>query len=583
MEQLDHRQLLSVNFTGNVATDFPASQSPGVVILPDNASVQHPVISNPALASIVKVSGFDISGIAVSYDSTDDTLSIGLIQPNSQQTGQPGPVIAGDSDNNGNDGTVNPAVTALEGDGFKDPADFGGSEFMDAFLDLNDENFADIAAGYAINDPRSPKQYQVAQAVVNSTPGPSLDFGTGDVQRPGTNYVEVPGFEGNVYKVNSPAHPNLEFAIDDFSKLYLADTGKALTPQTVIGIGATAGSGDTPGISKAFFPEQKFTLSQATVPVTPPPPPASPPIIINPHEDKIIDTAHPTLIRVNVLGSSGFNVAQIEPNTVTLGGAHPIFSFDRFINNDEWPDATFVFRGTDVHLPPGATEATVTGDLTNGQMFSSSVEVFNKDSSFFTTSALDGAASRQAKRAADNPDSLGLPPNAPVTGLGTTTVKLNRRTQSLGANNKALVSSTLKVDYSTTPVTSGAVAAASTGSKAAAAAPAGTVDRRQARRHRRLARDQQADVEHPQERPGEPEPLRSPGRCGERQDGRLLERACGQSQIRPVGGRGQCEDGSPAARARWRQRELRPRPRRGPREHPDADRPHERQLGSANQ
>ena len=66
MEQLDHRQLLSVNFTGNVPIDFPATQSPGVVVLPDNPLVQHPAIA-PAIAPIVKVSGFDISGIRVSY------------------------------------------------------------------------------------------------------------------------------------------------------------------------------------------------------------------------------------------------------------------------------------------------------------------------------------------------------------------------------------------------------------------------------------------------------------------------------------------------------------------------------------
>ena len=64
MEQLDHRQLLSVNFTGNVPIDFPATQSPGVVVLPDNPLVQHPAIA-PAIAPIVKVSGFDISGIRV--------------------------------------------------------------------------------------------------------------------------------------------------------------------------------------------------------------------------------------------------------------------------------------------------------------------------------------------------------------------------------------------------------------------------------------------------------------------------------------------------------------------------------------
>ena len=107
MEQLDHRQLLSVNFTGNVPIDFPATQSPGVVVLPDNPLVQHPSIA-PAIAPIVKVSGFDISGIRVSYTPATDTLSIGLDQPQSQN--QPGEVIAGDADNNGNSGTVNPAV-----------------------------------------------------------------------------------------------------------------------------------------------------------------------------------------------------------------------------------------------------------------------------------------------------------------------------------------------------------------------------------------------------------------------------------------------------------------------------------------
>src|SRR5271157_840528 len=41
MEQLDHRQLLSVNFTGNVPIDFPLSQVPGVVNVIPNGPVQH--------------------------------------------------------------------------------------------------------------------------------------------------------------------------------------------------------------------------------------------------------------------------------------------------------------------------------------------------------------------------------------------------------------------------------------------------------------------------------------------------------------------------------------------------------------
>ncbi len=444
MEQLDHRQLLSVNFTGNVATDFPASTSPGVVVLPDNASVTHPVISDPALANLVKVSGFDINGLRVSYDAADDTLSIGIEQPLSQQPSHPGPVIAGDSDNNGNDGTVNPAVTALEGPGFKDFPDFGGSEFMAAFLDLKGAGFADVAAGYAINDPRSPKEYQVAQAVVNSSPPANApDFGTSQVQQPGTVYTEVPGDEGNVYKVNSPAHPNLEFSITHFSQLYQQETGTALTPNSVIGLGATAGSGDDIGIGEAFFPEQKFTLSQATMP--PMTCTVSPPVIINPHSNQTINTAHDTLIRVNILGSSGFNVAQIEPNTVTLGGAHPIFSFDHNINKDNWPDATFVFKADQVNLPAGKTEATVTGELTTGLTFSSSVLVTNKTSASYNASAVSGAEARQSARSAAG---IEVPPTSPVTVSGTT-VALKKPAYPANSPNGQLVQSTLKVDYTT--------------------------------------------------------------------------------------------------------------------------------------
>ena len=51
LEQLDHRRLLSVNFTGNVPIDFPATQTPGVVVLPDNPNVVHPIIA-PSLAAV---------------------------------------------------------------------------------------------------------------------------------------------------------------------------------------------------------------------------------------------------------------------------------------------------------------------------------------------------------------------------------------------------------------------------------------------------------------------------------------------------------------------------------------------------
>lgn len=385
MEHLDHRQLLSVTFTGNVVTDFPVSMTPGVVVLPDNADVKHPPIA-PNIAPIVKVSGFDIRAIRVSYTQNDDTLSVGLDQPPSNQVGQPGDVIAGDADNNGNDGTVNPVVLVLNPT-FEDYPDFAASEYMGAFLDLTGDGFSDVVAGYAINDPRSPKQYQVAEAIVNTNGPPNVlpDFGT-----------PFPQYIGNIYKVNSPANPNMEFSIKDFSKLYLQETGKALGPDSEIGLGAFGGSAEDTGIGEAFFPTQTFRLGDATPPTTPPPvcPPVSPPIYINPHSEYHINTAHPTSIRVNILGSSGFDVSRIDPSTVTLGGASPTSGFQRLINADEWPDATFIFQGNEVNLPGGFTNATVSGKLTDGTEFSSFVRVFNRNDSFYSPAENQGAAQR---------------------------------------------------------------------------------------------------------------------------------------------------------------------------------------------
>jgi hypothetical protein len=385
LEHLDHRQLLSVNFTGNVPTDFPANLSPGVVVIPDNPSVQHPQIA-PSIKPIVKVSGFDINGIRVSYDSTDDSLSIGLQQPDSQQPGRPGSVIASDADNNGNAGTVDPAVAAAE-PGFQEFFGLQGPQQMGAFLDLTGSGKADIVAGFPPFAADSPKLYHVSQAIVNSAGGIPL-FGT-----------SLPNNTGNVYLMNSPLHPNLEFSIAHFSQLYQAETGKALTNDSVIGIGAFGASQTDIGISDAFFPEQTFTFGNSILPVheCPPPPPAEPPILINPHEHRHINTAHPTDIRVQVLGQARFDVTKIIPQSVTLGGAHPIFSFTRHINRDQYLDETFVFRGTDVTLPPGITDAHVTGTLTDGTTFDSVFEVFNRDKSFYSPEQIAIQQQRQER------------------------------------------------------------------------------------------------------------------------------------------------------------------------------------------
>jgi len=375
VEQLDHRQLLSVNFTGNVAIDLPATEQPGVVVFnsSNTPDIQHPIIP-PSLQSLIPVSGFDISEIRVSYDAADDTLSIGLNQPPANPSNpSSGSVIAGDADDNGNAGTVNPAVETAA-PGFTEFYALGGPETMATFLDFTGTGIPQIVAGFSSvppaatpTDPSPQKPYEVALAIPNiSNPHGEPSFGT-----------PLPAFTGNVYLNNSAAHPNLEFNIDNFSQLYKLETGKALTPSSVIGIGAFAGSPDDIGISDAFFPENTFTLGAATVP----PLVTSPPILINPHEHRIIDTEHRDLVRVSIFGTSGFPVKDINPSTVELDGVHAIAHITRKVRRDEFPFATYVFVADQLNLPAGLTTATLTGQTNSGVPFETQKDVLNiKDS-----------------------------------------------------------------------------------------------------------------------------------------------------------------------------------------------------------
>jgi hypothetical protein len=383
VEQLDHRRLLSVNFTGNVTTDFPATTSPGVVIF--NASnsktpITLPIIPAP-FASLIKTSGYAISEIRVSYDSTDDTLSVGFNQPPSDPTNpSSGPVIAGDADNNGNAGNVNPAVLALDPFFNEFPALEGQDIQMAAFLDLANAGVPDIVAGFSPNqpplppnmspspapNPLAPKPYEVAIAIPNAM-NPQTGIPTFSTVL--TNNT------GNVYLANQANHPNLEFSITHFSQLYLAETGHPLMSSSVIGIGAFGLSLHDGGISDSYFPENTFTLAQATLP--PPNPPPSPPILINPHEHRIIDTHHRDLVRVYIFGTSGFAVKNINPATVELNGVHAVAHITRKVKRDEFPFATYVFVADQLNLPPGLTTATLTGQLKTGQTFVSQRDVLN--------------------------------------------------------------------------------------------------------------------------------------------------------------------------------------------------------------
>jgi hypothetical protein len=387
VECLDHRRLLSVNFTGNVATDFPITTVPGVVRLAAGAGDQ---IAQPDvnLAPIIKVSGFAVNAIRVSYQPSDDSLSFGLEQPINPNLGTP--VIAGDADNNGIDGrpdsgSVNPAVTAID-PSFSDPPDLDGTETMAVFLDLNNDQVADVVAGKDPLDPSVPKLYQVALAVPSPIPGARPGFG-----------APLPANTGNLYLVNDPRHPGFEFAINNFSQLFAAFNGGALpNAQSILNIGAFAGSTQDGSVSETFINFKSTPFGPTVLPN--PCPPVSPPIQINPHENHHINTAHPTDVRVTFFGSSGFDVNQIVPESLRLGGAAPIFDLPaRRINRDQFPDKTFVFRGTDIELPPGITTATVTGMLRDGTPIVTSMTVFNRDESFYTPRQQNAVEARRER------------------------------------------------------------------------------------------------------------------------------------------------------------------------------------------
>ena len=143
----------------------------------------------------------------------------------------------------------------------------------------------------------------------------------------------------------------------------------------MIGIGAFAGSPDDGGISDSFFPENTFTLAQATVPPANPVP--SPPILINPHEHRIIDTNHRDLIRVSVFGTSGFPVSDINPSTVELDGVHVDRAHHPQDQQGRVPVRDLRLCGRPVDLPAGLTTATLTGKTKSGVTFVTQKDVLN--------------------------------------------------------------------------------------------------------------------------------------------------------------------------------------------------------------
>jgi hypothetical protein len=402
MEQLDHRRLMAVNFTGNAILDIPDTTGPGTAIVGDGQDVP---IRNPVLNDLIQVSGFDIEAIRLKYTPDDDVLSVALQQPINPKAPE-FRVIAGDADNNGNGGTVSPAVHAAQ-PLFMDFPNLGGSETMGIFLDLNNDTIPDVVAGIP-NTPGAGKLYSVNDALVSSDPAEA------STTAPGFG-APLPGNTGYSFlRDTEPEHGAFEFQITHFSELYKAKTGQDLKTDSVIGIGGFGGSEDD-FIDEEFLAAQpvSFGVVPPPPPVCPPPPtdvcpPISPRVLINPHAYRHVNIAHPGLIRVNLFGTSGFDVNRIVPGSIQLGGATPIAHFTRHINRDEFLDATYVFRGDQINLPPGVVDAHLTGlynDAATGKtvVIDTAKRIFVKDDPGAKPGVLAAQERRHAMRGADAP------------------------------------------------------------------------------------------------------------------------------------------------------------------------------------
>ncbi len=481
-EWLERRDVPAIVFSGNVLSDFPVTAGSGVKLL-TGGPVDQPIVP-PDLQSVITKTGFDLEGIALSYDPVSDVLYVGILQPVNGIDGRR--VIAGDADNNLNAATESFAVLGIDPQ-FTDFADLLSSEGMGVYFDFNADGTPDVIAGIN-DDPFGNKAFQVARAVV-----------VNPAQRPAFG-AELTGFAGNFYLVNSPDHPAMEFGIRNFRQLVQQVVGTPLTTNQAMAAGAFGSPSASTRISEAHYKPQAFTFQEvspaadlairkldapdpvevggtlvytlivnnlgpfdnpsvlvsdtlptsvqlvsmipsqgtvtptasgftanlgaiaaggsasitvvvkpqaagtivntatvssgdpftrdpnptndtATTPTVVISPPICPPILVNPHENGVIDTAQSSLIRVYVFGSATFDVMSIDVKTVTLSGAKPVGEIVRQVNSDGYLDRTFIFDGADPafdKLPAGYTTVVFAGRTKSGGVIESQAIVLNK-------------------------------------------------------------------------------------------------------------------------------------------------------------------------------------------------------------
>ena len=215
VEQLDHRQLLSVNFTGNVPVDFPASESPGVVVLPANASVMQPAIP-PSLQPYVS----PVSGFAVRTSGSRTTRP--TIRSTSAWTDRPAAMPA--------KARSSPEMrTITETRGLSTPH----SAWLPDRIHSGLPGFDRLGVHGGLpqlhrsgnpsrrrSSPASPRSAPSTPTPTNPIPAKPYEVAVGNPTTPARLRHAAAAVHGGCFLPRTPDAPNLEFSITHFSQLY---------------------------------------------------------------------------------------------------------------------------------------------------------------------------------------------------------------------------------------------------------------------------------------------------------------------------------------------------------------------------
>ena len=216
-----------ITLTGNVESDFQAN-GPGVQMTPVYGNPLQ-VGEAPFIPADGWVSGWAVKDLRTSYDTTSDTLYVGV---DTFKNAAGKTAIVGDADGNGDPGGASPEMVKAGG---LDTPSLGGHK--------------SVAVAFAADDPKHPGMPGIPLVVAGvpadkSQAGPGLDgFNVASYRN---NALGIENNFGKTLTANlgalafdpSAAHPGFEFTVKNFSKI------QGLNPANGFWISLYAGSTD---------------------------------------------------------------------------------------------------------------------------------------------------------------------------------------------------------------------------------------------------------------------------------------------------------------------------------------------------